>query len=262
MPGDFIFPLSKDTSDPNSYRPISLLSNMDKLFERIILELLDYTYLEHERRNNIIIPEQFGFRTEHSTVQQILRITENATLGFNTNRNTGMVLLDPEKAFDSVWHDGLLYKLIKTKTPNRILGIIDSYLQNRKFFVYVNGKCSSTIDIPAGVPQGSILSPHLFSLFINDIPRPANCHLAMFADDIAIFCDKPWKNIKSLRNTLIRALESIAKFFKDWKIKLNHTKTEFVIFTQSRKMIKKLLQSTPTFEGKLHLEEMCNLSWI
>lgn len=239
--------------EPKSYRPISLLSCTGKIFERLILNLL----LEHEREHEIIIPEQFGFRTEHSTVQQILRITEKASLGFNRNRSLGLVLLDLEMAFDCVWHEGLLHKLVINRTPTPLLGIIDSFLHGRKSFVCVNGKFSETYDVPAGVPQGSILSPHLFSIFVNDIPLPKNCNLAMFADGTAIFCDKPWKNIKSLRTTLVDALESTANFFNDWKIKLNANKTEFTVLTRSTTMIKKLENFPPTFNGNQFVWKDC-----
>lgn len=101
----------KDASIPTNYRPISLISNVGKLFERLILNELNY----HESIQKIFIPQQFGFRTGHSTDQQILRITERAAIGFNHNESTGLVLLDLEKAFDSVWHNGLLHKLMKLK---------------------------------------------------------------------------------------------------------------------------------------------------
>lgn len=236
----------KDLSDPKSYRPISLLSNIGKVFERLILIQLQ----AHEEKNKIFIAQQFGFRSEHSTVQQILRITEETSLGFNRNRSTGMVLLDLEKAFDSVWHDGLLHKLSKANFPLPLLGLIDSFLQDRKSFVSVNGNRSSTFNVPAGVPQGSILSPFLFNIFINDIPLPKDCHLAIFADDTSIFCNVPWKNAKKVKNILVDALEKVSTFFSDWKIKLNASKTEFIVFTQSPVMARRLKEHPPIFGGK------------
>lgn len=94
----------KDKSLPSSYRPITLLPIIGKLFEKFILERL----LEHDSENNILIPQQFGFRSKHSTTQQILRITETVSLRFNKDKSTAMTLLDIEKAFDSVWHNALL----------------------------------------------------------------------------------------------------------------------------------------------------------
>lgn len=121
-------------SDPKQYRPISLLSCVGKILESLLLQRLT----NFEKENQIFIKEQFGFRNQHSTVQQVLRITERASFGFNKNLTTGLVLLDLEKAFDSVWHDGLVYKLSKFKHPKYLIKIILSYLQDRKAFVTFN----------------------------------------------------------------------------------------------------------------------------
>ena len=101
----------KDGAIPTNYRPISLISNIGKILEKLILDRLN----SFEESHKIFIPQQFGFRSGHSTVQQILRITEFASFNFNRNRSTGLALLDLEKAFDSVWHDGLIFKLIQNK---------------------------------------------------------------------------------------------------------------------------------------------------
>jgi Reverse transcriptase (RNA-dependent DNA polymerase) len=235
----------KDPAIPTNYRPISLLSNIGKLFERLILTRLE----EHEQEKNIVIPQQFGFRSEHSTVHQILRITEESSLGFNVNKSTGLVLLDLEKAFDSVWHDGLIHKLIQMKTPPKLTGIVDSYLSARKSYVCVNGKDSKLFDVPAGVPQGSLLSPHLFNIFINDVPLPKNCHLAIYADDTGLYCTVPWKNAKKAHKVLTEAVVEVSNFFKSWKIKLNNSKTEFIVFTKSGVMKKRLSKIPPIVDG-------------
>lgn len=188
----------KDSSIPLNYRPISLISNIGKIFERIILNDLN----SFEESRNIFIPQQFGFRSGHSTVQQILRITECASFNFNRNRSTGLALLDLEKAFDSVWHDGLIHKLMVFDYPERLVKTVNSFLHDRKAFVDVNGTSSPTFEIPAGVPQGSLLSPHLFNVFINDIPTTKDTKLAIYADDTALFCDVPWKNLKSMEKKI------------------------------------------------------------
>ena len=235
----------KDVSSPDNYRPISLLSCVGKIYERIILDKL----LEQEKELRIIIPEQFGFRNGHSTTQQILRITEHTSHNFNLNRSTGLVLLDIEKAFDSVWHDALIHKLYSLKFPIFLVKIVQSYLCDRKAFVEFNGKNSDRFDIPAGVPQGSLLSPLLFNIFINDIPKTKSCHLAIYADDTALYCDAPWKNVKTLKKLLENGLVKISKFFEYWKIKINSSKTEFAIFTRSSIMKKRMPQHLPVFGG-------------
>lgn len=235
----------KPPEEPSSYRPISLLSCVGKIFEKLMLERLS----EHERQNKIFIPQQFGFRTEHSTVQQILRITECASLGFNKNRTTGLALLDLERAFDSVWHDGLVHKLIKNNYPVYLVKLVQSFLKNRSGYAMMNDSSSASFNIPAGVPQGSLLSPHLFNVFINDIDLPSDTNLAIYADDTALFCDVPWKNIKSVSKKLTTALEVVAKFFNSWKIRLNDTKTEVIAFTHSRVMKKRLKENPLKFRN-------------
>lgn len=128
----------------------------------------------HLTDSNLLIKQQFGFRQGHSTVQQIFRITEKAAMNFNRNRSTGLVLLNLEKAFDAVaWC--FIHKMMKNGYPVDIVKIVKSFLSSRKAFVIVQGCVSEVFDVPAGVPQGSLLSPHLFYLYINDIPISKNC---------------------------------------------------------------------------------------
>lgn len=240
---------AQSSSNPKDYRPISLLSCLGKVFEILILKKLN----EFESTRNIFIKQQFGFRHRHSTIQQVLRITKSAAVGFNKNQSTGMVMLDLEKAFDSVWHDGIIYKLLKFKYPIEIVKLIHSYLTNRSAFVELNGFASTTFDIPAGVPQGSILSPHLFNIFINDIPIPQKGELAIYADDTAFFSNSSWKNLKSIKKSLLKTLKTTHNYFESWKIRLNSEKTEFIIFTKSTKMIKKMDEDEILFNGQKFL---------
>lgn len=237
---------AQSSADPKCYRPISLISCLGKVFEATILNKLS----DHENDHNIFIKQQFGFRRKHSTVQQILRITENASLGFNNNQSTGLALLDLEKAFDSVWHDGLVYKLIKFQYPDALISLIISYLKDRKAFVEFEKKKSQTFHIPAGVPQGSLLSPHLFNIFINDIPSNGDCQLAMYADDTALFCQKKWKNLKSIKKSLLKSVNCAKNYFESWKIHLNSLKTEFIVLTKSTKMIRSMKNDSIKFDDR------------
>jgi hypothetical protein len=141
--------------------------------------------------------------------------------------------------------------MIVSGYPLWLVKVVQSYLSNRVAYVSVNDSTSSSFDIPAGVPQGSLLSPHLFNIFINDIPLDEDVDLAIFADDTALFCHSPWTNIKQIINKLLRALTSISDFFAKWKIRINKSKTEFIIFSHSNRMISKLVDNPITFEGSL-----------
>lgn len=225
----------KNNSNPMNYRPISLLSNIGKIFEKLVLERLK----SHEEDKKIFIPNQFGFRNYHSTIHQVLRITEKATKNFNLKKSTGMVLLDIEKAFDSVWHDGLIHKLNKLQFPLYLTKLMQSYLQDRKASVAFRDSTSDPYNIPAGVPQGSILAPFLFNVFINDIKQPKNSELAIFADDTAQTAESTLGNLPCLKKRLVSDFTRTRDFFASWKIKINNSKTEFIVFSKSHKMIKK-----------------------
>jgi hypothetical protein len=171
-----------------------------------------------------------------------------------------LVLLDIEKAFDSVWHDGLIFKLQKLKFSPFLLKMIQSFLEDRQAFVEVNQAKSSFFDIPAGVPQGSVLSPFLFNIYINDAPKINNCNLAIYADDTALFCDFPWRDINNIKSTLENGLSKITDYFTSWKIKINNSKAEFSIFTRSTIMKNKMNSIFPQFNGNtFHWKKSCKI---
>jgi hypothetical protein len=109
---------------------------------------------------------------------------------------------------------------------------------------------SSNFDVKSGVPQGSLISPHLFNIFINDIPIPEKGNLSLFADDAAFFVQFPWKKLKSLKSCLLNSMKSLSNYFMDWKIQLNESKTEFSVFTKSTKMIKLMREDKISFNNE------------
>ncbi|GBP87163.1 Probable RNA-directed DNA polymerase from transposon BS [Eumeta japonica] len=124
----------------------------------------------------------------HSCPEQALLLIEYISDGFKDKRKTVAVFFDVAKAFDRVWHAGLIYKLYKLELPDRLVIIIHHYLSNRHFSFRLDNTYSSMRPIRAGVPQGSTLSPLLYSAYVNDIPRPSTgVQLALFADDTALY---------------------------------------------------------------------------
>lgn len=139
-----------------------------------------------------------------------------------------MILLDVEKAFDSVWHNGLISKLKTLGFPLYLIKIIQSFLADRIFNVSIFGSNSTTRIIPAGVPQGSVLSPTLFNIYTSDIPKPKHCDLALYADDTAIYCHGRSPNTMTRR--LINALKTLSDYYAKWRIKINDSKTQAAFF--------------------------------
>jgi len=127
------------------------------------------TYISHQ---HLLPNEQFGFRRKHSTVSQLSRITDYITNGYNLHKHTGMVSLDIEKAYDTVWINGLLYKLISYNIPTYLIYILKSFLKDRSFTVRLKDTSSTPKTTPSGLPQGAVLSTTLFAMYFSDMPPP------------------------------------------------------------------------------------------
>lgn len=226
-----VIPILKSGKPSNlisSYRPISLLSCTGKIFEKIIRDKIQYIITE----KNIIPNQQFGFRSQHSTSHQVKRICKHVQKGFERKESTGLVLLDVEKAFDTVWHDGLIFKLVNFGLPLFLIKLVKSFLINRSFSVSINNTCSTDMQISAGVPQGSVIGPLLYILYCSDFPNLTECDYALYADDVGIFTThtSPNEIISKLQN----ALDRIYNFMFKWKIKINANKTQAIFFTKKR----------------------------
>ena len=155
-------------SDPSNYRPISLTSCLSKFVEGFVKDRLNYFLTS----NNLICFQQSDFRNQRSTHDNLLFLTQKISENFNRNKKTCLILFDICKAFDKTWHFGILHKLLQLKVPLYLTKWIKSFLSHRLFCVKVNEAISDFEEISIGVPQGATLSPLLFSIFINDIPKP------------------------------------------------------------------------------------------
>lgn len=212
----------KDLKNPSNHRPISLINTLAKVLEIAITTRLRLCI------NTKLRPEQFAFRSEHSTTNQLMKLVDYLTNTMNRGEKTTAVLLDLEKAFDKVWHIGLLYKLLKLDTPPALVALIQSFLENRCFSVRVENQYSDPRKMAAGVPQGSCLSPLLFMIFINDIPSNQGTHLNLYADDTMLYSTSI--SINHAARKLQIHLDKVLYWLKEWKLSLNTIKTEAIRF--------------------------------
>jgi hypothetical protein len=213
---------------PTSYRPISLLSLLSKLFEKLLMPRLR----EHLTIAQTIPSHQFGFRQSHSTIQQCHRLVDYISYALETKQYCSGVFLDVTQAFDRVWHDGLLFKL-KGPLPDGLYRLMKSYLSERYFSVRQGDALSRIFSAAAGVPQGSVLGPTLFSVSISDVPTQPDTLTATYADDIAILASDSDPEAASKRTQ--DHLDLVASWLKLWKIKLSEAKSQHITFTLRRR---------------------------
>jgi hypothetical protein len=215
----------KDPKFAQNLHPINLLSSTGKDFEKLILEITKI----HIGERNLLNASQFGFRARHSTTLQCMRLADHVTLHLNNNMSTAAVFLDIEKAFDTTWQPGLLYKLSKLQFSTSFIKLIGSFLSQRKFRVSVKGETSTPSSMQAGVPQGSILSPTLYNLYINDTPLTPGVNLALFADDTCLYATD--RKEGCVMRKIQCGLDSMAAWCKHLNIKINENKTRAIYFT-------------------------------
>ena len=213
-----------DKNKLDNYRPLSVLPVISKLAEYIIKDQL-YDYLEV---NNIIAKEQHAFRNYHSTTTCLLKLTEDVRNGLDNGMATGVLAIDLSKAFDAINHSILIAKLRDIGINGHLLDLICDYLSNRTQFVKYEEMISNKQSLTHGVPQGSILGPLLFTIYINDLKETIKtCNILSYADDTTVYyASKHASNIQVAINNDIKNME---KWFVKNKMKLNEMKTEFMV---------------------------------
>ena len=219
---------NKDSSNPSNYRPISLLPTLSKLLERVILNRIE----QHLENTRIIPDAQFGFKRGHSTNHQLVRLVKEVRTKFARRKSSGMVLLDVEKAYDSVWQEAILHKMRMAVFPLYVLKIVRSFLQNRSFHVAVNGHASNRHGVPFGVPQGAVLSPTLYNIFMADLAMIDGVSYFLFADDTGFIASDADPDIVVTK--LQAAQNAIERYQKKWKVKTNAEKSQAIFFTRKR----------------------------
>lgn len=213
-----------------SQRPITLLSCLSKLMEKIINRRLQ-EYLE---TINFYNPTQSGFRANHCTLDNLCRLEYHAQMAIFERKYCVAVFLDISKAFDRVWHHGLLSKLKQLGLCGKLANFIKGFLLSRRIKVRTSGATSPSYTLGSGVPQGSVLSPTLFTIFVNDIfdGLPQGVESSLYADDGAI-----WTTSDSLIEaitTLQSAIIKIEEWTHTWGLTISPAKTTALIFTNRR----------------------------
>ena len=219
----------KDDKDiPNNYRPISLLPCISKLFEKVIYKrIVDFC-----KSQKIISEKQFGFRNKHSTQNALTHLTDLIAEKMDNSETSIVVFLDLAKAFETVNHKILLEKLEHYGIRGIPLELMKSYLSGRKQSVKCGNHFSVYMDIECGVPQGSILGPLLFLLYVNDLPNIIDLSGILFADDTCVLSSS--KSISIVINDTNEKLKRLDKWFITNKLTVNYTKTNYMVFSGMR----------------------------
>ena len=214
----------------NNYRPISLLSQFSKILEKLFVKRLD-SFIE---KHNLLSNHQYGFRGNRSTSMAVMELVEEVSTAIENGDYTVGVFIDLKKAFDTIDHNLLLNKLEKYGVRGIANSWIKSYLEDRYQYVQLNNVKSELERVTFGVPQGSVLGPKLFILYINDICKVSKIlKYVLFADDTNLYCSG--KSLEQLLNVVEGELKSLKTWFDINKLSLNLTKTKFIIFGTRKK---------------------------
>ena len=257
-------------SDPGNYRPISLLDTFGKIFERLIYEQM----ISFIKQHSILFIYQYGFRSGMSTTLALIDIIDKIKTNIDNNKFGLGIFIDIRKAFDTVNHSILLEKLEYYGFRGHSLILLKSYLTDRKQYSHINGCNSTQMSISCGVPQGSVLGPLLFLLYINDIQYSTNQdNIKLFADDTGIFLFD--KNLNTLLNLASDTASNVSEWYTCNRLALSIEKSNFIIFhgknkrvppeivrlkfgEQSIKRVKSTKYIGATIDEKLNWEEHVN----
>ena len=225
----------KDKHEPQNYRPISLTSHLCKTMETMVTNRLKW-YLETK---GILGKTQSGFRNGRSTLDHLVKLETDIRCALDSGHMTGAVFLDISKAFDLVWHQGLLYKVKDYGITGKILKYIAAFLTDRKIQVSVNQEKSSKYNLENGTPQGSVISPTLFNIMVSDLVKYTHTgedepwftpDLSQFADDNKL--TQSSRKIQTITNQLQKSLDAVSDWSTKWGFKLSKEKTVAMLFTK------------------------------
>jgi hypothetical protein len=213
---------------------MSILNAVGMLFEKILLTRV----LREVNERGLLRDGQFGFRPRHSTSLQMARLVERVNRNFDERGLTGAIFLDMVKALDTVWVEGLLNKLTICNFPSHLVKTLSSYLHQRTFQASFKSATITRLTTRAGVAQGGLVSPVLFSLYVNNMPTPSRqVDLALYADDTALIatCHNPLLLLRYLQTYLNR----LELWLRDWRIAINVSKSTAMLFTKTTRRVQR-----------------------
>ena len=205
---------------PDSYRPISLLEVPGKIFERVLSRRLR----DHLDGEDLYNAGQYGFRRGRGTTHAIATATETLALHEALGHRCNVVLRDVSKAFDKVWHVGLKYKLLHLRLPPPIERLLCDFLEDRTARIRIGTHVGPPFPLLTGVPQGSVLSPTLYTIFTGDSPHSNAGINVQYADDVTQVVFHPGRSKAMLSARTSREVERISAFEREWRIRTNVAK--------------------------------------
>ena len=224
----------KDSAKPKSYRPISLLCHMYKLYERLILNRIAPSVDRH------LIKEQAGFRPGKSCCSQLLNLTQHIEDGYQRGMITGAAFVDLSAAYDTVNHRLLIRKLYDFTEDSPLCRVIQNMLSSRRFYVELNNDRSRWRNQKNGFPQGSVLSPILFNIYTNDQPLHDGTRNFIYADDLCVTAQYP--SFTEVEHTIEEALDELTTYYRSNSLRANPDKTQVTSFHLKNQEAKRTLE--------------------
>ena len=220
-----------DTEDPSNYRPISITAAISKIFEKVIREQI----MEYLNKNKLLSQVQFGFRKNFSATDALVNAMEKIREEIDCNQIVTAAFLELSKAFDSISHEILLEKLKELHFDKKAVSLIESFLIGRTQRVVLSTSTSDWINLYQGVPQGTVLGPLLFNIYVNNMNNSIQSplYLVQYADDTFLFVAA--KDIATGVDYLQEGIKKLSDFFAIHRLNVNADKTEFIVFCESSK---------------------------
>ena len=241
-----IVPLLKEGKPADqvaSYRPICLTATLGKWMERVLADRLTYCLETRE----LLSPMQAGFRGNRSVEDQLLRLSQSIEDGFQEKQKTVLAIFDYAKAYDKVWRPGLLWKMTQMGLGSRLIRWVQEWFASRRAWVELNGVNSDKSDLVQGLPQGAVLSPLLFLIYVDDLTKemPPGVEISLFADDVAVWAKD--RSVEKATDLVQNATEAIVRWSERWLMILSVQKCEVALFRHWRTTGRRSTSVRPVF---------------